>query len=34
MLKLRHAAILLAMFVLGGVSVGGIFAAMHGGGEV
>ena len=34
MLKLRYAAILLAMFVLGGVSVGGIFAAMHGDGEV
>ena len=34
MLKLQHAVILLAMFVLGGVSVGGILAVMHGGGEV
>ena len=32
--KLRQAVTMLLMFVLGGVAVGGVFAATHGGGEV
>ena len=32
--KLRQAVMMLVMFILGGIVVGGVFAATHGGGEV